>query len=41
MPDYCVAVSRKEPINIFCEDVALEASQAAVPEINFKIFTTT
>jgi hypothetical protein len=39
MPDYCAVMSGKEPINIFCENVALQASQAVVPKINFKIFT--
>ena len=39
MPDCCTVVSSKPPVNLFCEYVALQASQTAVPKINFKIFT--
>ena len=41
MPDYCAVVSCKQPINFFCENVALQASQANVLKINFKIFNNT
>jgi len=34
-----VLLSSKQPIKFFCENVPLQASQTAVPKINFKIFT--
>lgn len=41
MPDCCAVVSSKQPINLFCENAALQASQPNVLKINFKIFTNT